>query len=125
MPNMSKHDILVSDDIVKSCLKQRRLYLKELINISEYYKMMTLNMVSVIETDLPRCIETIPDEHIAPFTEHLRAELEPVDFMPDPMMFLMGSFSEAKIENKKRELRPKYLRLYHSMTLRNAELKGD
>ncbi len=122
---MTKIERAISESIVNLCHKRRNQILAGRINFKEYAYRLMLDMVSVIEADLPRCIESIPVELTASFTEYLRVELEPVDFMPDPRIFLVGPYSELQIENKKQELRPNYLRLYHSMTLRNAEINGS
>jgi len=115
MSLLSETERLASRDSVKSCERLTKQFLEGRITFEEYAYNVMLRMVKVLDDDLPSCVDLVPPGITAAYTEYLRAELEPVDFMPFPGAFLIGRDSEDLIERLKQEYRPKYLRLYQLM----------
>lgn len=85
------------------------------ITIEEYSNGVTLAILSAPISQMERCIELIPSHLAVQYVDFLRRLLEPVDFMPSPKPFMVDTSSEQMIEEKRRELRPKYVRLYQLM----------
>src|SRR5262249_25241945 len=56
-------------------------------------------------------VELVPESVLTRYMDCLEAELQPVDFMPNPCHFLVNK-SEENIRKKKEEMRPDYVRLY-------------
>jgi hypothetical protein len=54
----------------------------------------------------------LSSELLQQYLDYLRNFLEPVDFMPDAYVFMANTNNKTHHELKKRELRPKYIRLY-------------
>jgi len=105
-----------SADSSNSCRKLAGQFLAGRITFEEYAFNAMLRMVSVLDDDLPCCIDLVPVTIVARFTEFLLAELEPVDFMPFPTAFLVGPTSEELIDRIKRQHRPKYLQILKLMS---------
>lgn len=102
-------------DADKRCQKLARLLFAGKISFEEYAYNMMLALVCASAVDLPTCVESIPAGYEDALANYLRAELEPVDFMPSPGAFIVD-FSVPGIEDRtKRELRPRYLRLYRAV----------
>jgi hypothetical protein len=71
------------------------------------------------------CVEKIPPALVPSYTDYLRTSLEPVDFMPCPKPFLAGEVPEEVFNRRKRELRPRYLRLYRLVKERASSVQSD
>jgi hypothetical protein len=82
------------------------------ITFEEYAYNVTLGIVSGSIDDIPVCIATVPAGVATSYEDYLRASLETVDFMPCPRPFLAGGATQEAIEETKRRLRGKYIRLY-------------
>jgi hypothetical protein len=95
-----------------------------LMTFKEYAHTLTLMILTAPDECMPECVKTIPAEFIAEYTEYLRAWLTPLNFMPDPRPFLTGIPSDEIIEQKKKELMPRYVRLYHLMLDRRQPHQG-
>lgn len=113
-----------SANSIDSCRKLAAQFLAERITLEEYAFNAMIRMVSVLEDDLPSCVDLVPASIAASFTEFLRAELEPVDFMPFPGAFLVGPTSEELIDKIKRQHRPKYILICRLMNDRSERLAG-
>jgi hypothetical protein len=85
------------------------------VTFDEFAYNLTLTIVDASDECMPECVESIPPTVVAPYTDYLRKFLEPVDFMPDPMPFLVGPVSEEDLKRAKQQLRPRYIRLYQLM----------
>jgi hypothetical protein len=105
----------------RECRKLAKLLETRRITFEEYAYNLTLAIVSGLEDDIPDCVKTIPPELADAYAEYLRTTVESVDFMPSPTAFLVGPYTEEKIEQRKRELRPRYLRLHQLMNQMVAE----
>ncbi len=97
---------------VERCYKLARFLHKGRVTFEEYAHNVTLHFISALDSDIPRCIESIPPEFADAYSDYLRAFLEPVDFMPDPGPFMVNTNDLGIEESLKRRLRPRYLRLY-------------
>jgi hypothetical protein len=115
MPSHSSRDLLESKEHLKSCQRLADQLIAGRITFEEYAPNVTLRMVSVLEEDLPRCVEMVPVEFISPYAQYLSDELIPVDYMPYPGAFLVSRYSEDVIESLKQQYRPKYIRLLQAM----------
>ncbi len=112
MPRTSTDDYSATTDTITRCRKLAKQLIVGRISFEEYRYNVTLAMVCAPDDGMPDCVDSIPRDVIASYTDYLRTSLEPVDFMPCPRPLLAGGGSEETIERRKRELRPKYLRLY-------------
>ncbi|WP_406700687.1 hypothetical protein V5E97_18005 [Singulisphaera sp. Ch08] len=97
---------------VTRCRKLAKFLNAGRITFEEYASNVTLGAVYGSIDDIPACVATVPAGVAAPYADYVRTFLEPVDFMPCPRPFLAGGPSEEAVEEAKRRLRPKYLRLY-------------
>ncbi len=97
---------------VSRCRKLARFLNAGRITFDEYASNVTLAAVSGSIDDISACIATVPVGVAEPYMDYVRAFLEPVDFMPCPSPFLAGGPTEEVVEETKRRLRPKYVRLY-------------
>jgi hypothetical protein len=61
------------------------------------------------------CLEVIPDSLYRDFFEYVAQHLQPVDFMPSPNAFLVDSRDDAVVEQKRREMRPKYVAFFNAL----------
>jgi len=95
------------------------------ITFPEYAYNVTLIIVSVSDEYMHKCISTIPLNFGCQYTEYLRTFLEPVDFMPCPMPFLVGPVSEKDLEQAKQRLRPRYMRLDQLLVELNDEQRSQ
>src|SRR4051812_32673696 len=95
---------------IERCRVLARQLIAGRITFEEYASNATLAIVAGPDGDVPACLESIPPEFADSYAEYLRAELEPVDFMPSPMAFVVDSSVPGVIERLKRQLRPRYLR---------------
>ena len=68
---------------------------------------------------MEECIREIPPQVLAEYQKFLKNHLEAVDFKPCPLVFL-AKITDENIENKKKELRPKYIRLYELIKEKSA-----
>jgi hypothetical protein len=99
----------------KSCQKLARFLRSGKISFDDYASTVMMHLVCATDDNLSACVESIPPEYASAFVDYVRAELEPVDFMPSPGAFIVD-FSVPGIEDRtKRELRPRYLRLYRAV----------
>jgi hypothetical protein len=99
-------------DSVTRCRKLAKFLSAGRITFEEYASNVTLGAVYGSIDDIPACVATVPADVAAQYADHVRTFLEPVDFMPCPRPFLAGGPTEEAVEETKRRLRPKYLRLY-------------
>ena len=82
------------------------------ISFQEYAYNLTLSIIYAPDECMEQCLASIPAEVGRQYMDFLRTFLEPLDFMPCPKPFLVDTGSEEIVEQKKRELRPKYIRLF-------------
>ena len=102
------------DDAValRGCEKLAIQVRRGIIAFAEYAPAVTDVILSGSDGSFPGCVDLIPSELVCQFAVFLRTFLEPIDFMPSPRHFMVGPYSEEEIDQKKSELRPKYVRLY-------------
>ena len=101
---------------VGRCLMYLRMLEEERLTFEEYGQLITLRLFDVPDESMRLCLETIPLELIPAYRKHLHDLLLPVDFMPSPVAFIAPRFTPEDIENKRRELRPKYIAIYQLVT---------
>lgn len=110
-PNSRGHDRVPSGQDL-SCRRLASQLTRGLVTQDEFNANFTWNVVSLPAEAAPQAVDMIPAPVLGEYFDFLRAELEPVDFMPSPAVFLVDTSCEAAAERKRRELRPKYVRLY-------------
>ena len=76
-----------------------------------YFESITLVMVDSSRQGWGACIGTILPELAQSYLNWLRENIEDCDYKPHPWAFLFGSDSLSYIEQKKAELKPKYVTL--------------
>jgi hypothetical protein len=96
----------------KQCEKLAYQLASGRISFLEFANNVTLVIMSASHSAMQQCLSFIPPAYRSQYAEYLRNTLEPVDFMPCPKPFLAGTVSTGATEQKKTELRPKYVRLY-------------
>lgn len=107
-------------DAISWCRKLAKQLIAGRISFEEYRYNAMIAMVCAPDDGMPDCVDSVPQDVIASYADYLRTSLEPVDFMPCPKPLLAGGVSEETIELRKRELRPKYLRLYQLVRERGS-----
>lgn len=97
---------------IKSITRFVRFLESGKITADEFQFNILLYFVKMSDSFWPEVASIIPDAVAQRFREYVREFLVPVDFMPSPAVFMVNTRSEAEIEAKKRELRPKYEALH-------------
>jgi len=95
---------------IPRCQKLTRQLNKNIITYEEYAPAMTDRIMFAHSTNMAACFDQIPAEIFPQYAAYLRAYLEPVDFMPSATQWLVNR-TEENHQAKRRELRPKYIRL--------------
>jgi hypothetical protein len=110
---------------ITHCQRLTRQLQKGIITYEEYTPHMTDGIISAYEEDMPACLQQVPADLFLQYAAFLRAYLEPVDYMPMATQFVAGDRTEESHEAKKRELRPKYLRLMELVQKRLQSMQGE
>jgi hypothetical protein len=97
---------------LEHCEKLGRQLENGLITFAEYAYNVTLAIIAAPDDNLLKAVELIPADVVTQYSQYLETVLQPVDYKPCPMPFLVGRVSAADIEEKKLQLREKYSRLH-------------
>ena len=97
---------------VRRCRTLLRALVSGLIEFNAFAYNYSLHAVHGYACCTEQCVDAMPDALIPDYFAYLQGHLEPVGFEPCPRVFLSGSPSEAELEAKKQELRPKYMLLF-------------
>jgi hypothetical protein len=82
------------------------------VSIDEFAYNVALCLVGACDRCMQLCIDEFTDSNAECMVEYCERFLVPVDFMPNPDVFIAGSGSTDEIESMKLQLKPKYMRLY-------------
>lgn len=99
-------------ETLKRCRTLAAQLMAKKITLQEYAYNTTLAVVNAPDDCMEECVASVPARASSEFMAFLRNFLEPVDFMPCPAPFLVDTGDNQKADEKKRELRPKYVRLF-------------
>jgi hypothetical protein len=99
------------DSVVQLCGKLWRSFEAGRIWFDEYALGLTITIIGASNDLMEPCIREIPSSVLARYRDFLQNHLEPVNFEPSPLAFLCW-VSDEEIAKKKKELKPKYVRLY-------------
>ena len=101
---------------IRDTLDLSQRLLRQLANgvctFEEFASSLILLLANASEAALEPCTALLSPELARAFLTFLEEHLVKVDFKPCPKPLMVGPFSEDEIEAKKRQLRPKYMRLY-------------
>lgn len=100
------------ESAVRTISKSVRFLNAEKITIDEFRYNVLLSFAHMPETCWRAGADAMPPEIAADFRSYVHDYLVPVDFMPSPTPFMVRTDSDTTIEQKKRELRPKYVALH-------------
>ncbi len=109
-------------DAIRRCRKLRDQLLAGRISFSEYADAITLEIVCAEDPEVMLCVALVPPQYLTQYAMFLQSYLEPVDFMPSPVPFLVGNASGEVAEQIQLRLRPKYQQLYQ--IVRGAAASG-
>src|SRR5262245_24811508 len=108
---------------MQRCRKLLRQLNSDTITSDEYAYNVALPLVTMCDECARSYVQSLAQPTAASLFAFLRQFLEPVDFMPCPGPFMVGPVSEGAVEDKKQQLRPKYIRLYHSVSQRAVSVR--
>jgi hypothetical protein len=100
------------ESAVRSISKYVRFLSADKITIDEFRYNVILSFAHMPETCWRASADAMPPDVAADFRAYVDDYLRPVDFMPSPTPFMADTRSENAIEQKKHELRPKYVALH-------------
>lgn len=96
---------------LERCLKLERLLANGKITFEEFAYAAMLIIVNASEVEREECVEGMSAAFVSRFRDYLSEKLESADFMPSAVPFLTSN-DEATAEQKRRELRPRYVHLF-------------
>ena len=95
-----------------SIAKYTKLHLNARISREKYFEHVLLMLMLTDEANWHDHFSIVPVELRHAFGQYCEETLIPVDFMPSPQPFMAIVEGESSNEDKKRELRPRYQKLY-------------
>ena len=116
---------LNSENAVRTVAKIRKTLDRGLITPDEYFSTFLLMIAHSSESAWTECLATVPPDQRSELLSYARAELIPVDFMPQPAVV---DYNDTQtVELVKQQMRPRFialLQLIEQMTLRSTEAEA-
>jgi len=101
---------------VRTCANILNTYLTQIITFDEFAHTIMCSLVMIEQGCWDQCLGTMTEDLKGRFGNYLHDFLIPVDFIPCPRIYMVGSPSDDEVREKQIEMRPTYVALYKKVT---------
>ena len=101
----------IDSDLVNSVAKLSRFFQAQKIDFNELASNLIIRLVDYDYDNVEECLRQLDAHDKCRFVEYARKFFTENDFRPHPGVFLVDTNDPEKVEQKRDELRPKYVAL--------------
>ena len=109
--------------LVKSVAKLNRLYQARKIEFDELASNLIIRLLDYDYCNVEECLRQLHKDDIGRFADYARNYFAGNDFRPHPVVFMVDTNDPQKVEDKREELRPKYVALLEHIEKAETQLR--
>ena len=113
----------IDAELVSSVAKLNRFYQAQKIEFDELASNVIIRLLDYGYDNVEECLKQPEDDDICKFAAYAREYFAGNDYLPHPGVFMVDTNDPKKVEEKREELRPKYVALMAYIEKAEAALR--
>jgi len=101
----------IDAELVNSVAKLNRFYQSQKIEFDDLASNLIIRLLDYDYDNVEECLKQLNDDDLCKVAKYAHEYFAGNDYLPHPGVFMVDTNDPEKVEEKRRELRPKYIAL--------------